>query len=252
RPEDALTWYERAAEEGDKFAYRCAARMLARVGRTEEARLWYRRAAKEAGDPYALEEARQLDGAVPEEREAATEDGSQAEYFVGGGDDVSWLLAKERGTYASLQEPAFPVGYDDFTRTLWALVLAGRDGGTFGVLDRTYDEPNAHQILRLLREHGLIDQAVAWCQSNAAAGSPHGDWWGTAHLLLKADGRTDEAQRLRRYGWEPDGSVSHPWEALPPETPLQPEALRRHHSASETARKSPASNEGGGPAWWRP
>ncbi|MFJ9683616.1 hypothetical protein ACIRP2_37135 [Streptomyces sp. NPDC101194] len=250
RPEDALTWYRRAAEMGDHFAYRCVAQMLARVGHTEEARFWYQRAAKEAGDPYALQEARQLEGTVPDNRAAASKDGSQlGEFFAD--DDVSWLLAKERGTQKSRQEPAFPMGHD-LIRTLWGLVGAGRGGGTFSVLGRTYDELNADQVLRLLGEHRLTDHALAWCQSNAAAGAPHGDWWGTAHVLLKADGRTDEAQRLRRNGWEPDGSVSHPWQALPPETPLRPEALRRPHPASETTRKSPSSDEGGEPEWWRP
>ncbi|RNL71931.1 sel1 repeat family protein [Streptomyces sp. I6] len=250
RPEDALTWYRRAAEMGDQFAYRCVAQMLARVGRAEEARFWYQRAAEEAGDPYALQEARQLEGTVHLEGETASEVGSQAgDLFASY--DVPWLLAKDHGTHTSPQEQKFPVGYDDFVGTLWGLVRAGRDGGTFSVLDRTPDEPNADQVLALLREHRLIDQAVAWCQSNAAAGSPDGDWWGTAHLLLTADDRTDEAQHLRRYGWEPDGSVSAPWEALPLETPLRPEAFRSPHRASETTRKGSSSDEGGESEWWR-
>lgn len=253
RPEDALTWYQRAAEEGDSFAYRCVARMLARVGRTEEARSWYRRAAEQAGDPYALQEARQLEEAASGGWEAACRDGSQTGYFLAG-DGVPWLLAKERGTHASLRRPHFWMGGDDFIRTLMALAHAGRAGGTFNVLDRTYDdEPNlADQVLRLLREHSLIDQAVEWCWSNAVAGSHHGDWWRTAYLLLKADGRTEAARCLRQYGWEPDGTVAHPWEALPLEPSVPPEALRRYRHASATAKRRSAPEEGGESVWWHP
>ncbi|MBC2907700.1 tetratricopeptide repeat protein [Streptomyces cupreus] len=256
RPGDALTWYRRAAEEGDGFAYRCVARMLTRLGRAEEARSWYRRAANEAGDPYALQEVRQLQGLVPHEWKAVWKEQLRVPYGLEGDEAVPWLLATERGTHASPQKPAFPpfpVGYDDLLRVMTGLVREGRNGGTFSVLNWPPDDPNwPDQILRLLREHGLIDRAVAWCQAKAAADPPYGDWYRAAHLLLKVVGRTDEAQHLRRYGWEPDGNVSHPWEALPPETPIRSETLRRHHRASKATRKKPASDEAGEPAWWRP
>ncbi|MFD8009742.1 tetratricopeptide repeat protein [Streptomyces sp. NPDC058955] len=244
RPEEALIWFRRAVAKGDRFAYRAVARMLARTGRTDEARLWYRRAADEAHDPFALEEARQLNRPVQEDRETVWGGSTQADYFFAVS-DVSLLLATEHSTPVQLDETEFSLGHDDFARTLRSLVLAGRDGGAFDVLGKAADEWSVDQVLALLREHRLVDQAVLWCQSRGASGSSEGDWWGTAHRLLSADGRTDEAERLRRYGWEPDGSVASDWEALPPESALRANPYRRHEA--DVATTVPASLEGSGP-----
>ena len=46
RRAEAIAWYQRAAEAGDRDAAREAAEMLAQAGRAEEAIEWYRRAAR--------------------------------------------------------------------------------------------------------------------------------------------------------------------------------------------------------------
>lgn len=245
RPEEALTWFRRAVEDGDRFAYRAAARMSARMGRTDEARLWYRRAADEANDPFALDEARQLNRSIQDDRKTASESSTPAEYSFTVS-DVSLLLATEHSTSVRISETDFWLGYDDFGRTLRSLVLAGRDGGTFGVLGQAADEWSVDQVLGLLREHRLVDQAVLWCQSGGAAGAAEGDWWGTAHRLLSADGRSDEAECLRRNGWEPDGSVASDWEALPPDAVLRAKTHLRH--ATDVTATVPTPREGRDPA----
>ncbi|WP_406306099.1 hypothetical protein OHA61_33040 [Streptomyces sp. NBC_00885] len=218
RPQDAITWYKRAVEEGDAFAYRGVARSLAMLGRADEATRWYHRGSQEAGDPYAFLEAQQLgDPAPPAEGDAlcAWRDVS----FYHTPPDAAWLLAVERGTHARPQVSALPVG-DDILRTLLQLCEAGHQGGTFGVLRTVggdcYRPGWLDETLTLLRKHRLINQAAAWCRSQAASGSPTGDWWGTAHLLLKEDGQTGSAEQLRRYGWTPESDVAQPWESPPP------------------------------------
>jgi tetratricopeptide (TPR) repeat protein len=236
RDEAALTWYLRAVEAGDGFAQRCVARLLARTGREAEARAWYRRAALEKGDRYALEEEQGkrdgVDGAPGIPGTALIGYGWNAE--------MPWLLARVRGTDQRSQEPPFAIdGLDlDFLVMLRTLAQEAQHGGTFGVLHEADD------ILGALREHDLFDEAVAWCWSRATEGSPYGAWWTAAHRLLQAQGRADEAQRLRRFGWEPDGSVAEPWEALPPEEPLVPAALVRD---SDPLPRVEECDQG----WWR-
>ncbi|MFB7366549.1 tetratricopeptide repeat protein [Streptomyces hydrogenans] len=246
RPEEALVWFRGAVEQGDRFAYRAVARMAARMGRTDEARVWYQRAADEAGDPFALEEASQLDHPVQDQPKPAGDGDARAEYDFSVS-DASWLLAAEHDTPVNLDETDFWPGHDDFARTLRSLVLTERDGGTFGVLAEAADTWSVDQVLGLLREHRLVDQALLWCQSRGPAVSSRGDWWGTAHRLLSADGRAEEAERLRRYGWEPDGSVSSDWEALPPESVLPARTVGLPH---HTRAMVPAPRERSGPARW--
>ncbi|MEV7536683.1 tetratricopeptide repeat protein [Streptomyces hydrogenans] len=247
RPEEALVWFQRSAEGGDRFAYRAVARMSAKMGRTDEAHLWYRRAADEAGDPFALEEARQLDRLYQDDTGKAPAGSTQTGYsFMVS--DVSLLLATEHSASVHLDRTGFWLDHDDFARTLRSLVLEGRGGGVFSLLGRATGEWSVEQIMSLIREHRLVDQALRWCWSRGAAGSSEGDWWGSAYRLLSADGRQDEAERLQRYGWNPDGSIAYGWEAPPPESVFRRKASATH-GANVTATV-PAPREGCGPVPW--
>ena len=56
RLDEAIVWYQRAAEAGDRDARRRAAELLERAGRLDEAIDWLQ-VRHEAGDFYALEQA---------------------------------------------------------------------------------------------------------------------------------------------------------------------------------------------------
>ncbi|MDO0909942.1 hypothetical protein QQM39_03410 [Streptomyces sp. DT2A-34] len=66
----------------------------------------------------------------------------------------------------------------------------------------------------MLLEGGRIDEAVAWYQQAADCGYPLA--LPRAVQLLHTAGRTDESLRLRRFGWEPDGSIAGPWQPRAP------------------------------------
>jgi TPR repeat protein len=59
RIDEAIGWYQRAAEAGNRSALGWAAGLLDRAGRIDEGIGWFLRAA-EAGDPFALLEATEL------------------------------------------------------------------------------------------------------------------------------------------------------------------------------------------------
>ncbi|GLF95887.1 hypothetical protein [Streptomyces yaizuensis] len=67
----------------------------------------------------------------------------------------------------------------------------------------------------LLHAAGRTDEALAWLHDASRAGDPYA-WIQYAELLESAD-RSEDARRLRRYGWEPGGAISAPWSAAPPE-----------------------------------
>jgi tetratricopeptide (TPR) repeat protein len=69
------------------------------------------------------------------------------------------------------------------------------------------------KIIDLLCGLGRIDEAHEWCLRivRSSQGLNHKY---AASLLAKA-GRVGDAENVRRYGWEPDGSIAEPWEAPP-------------------------------------
>lgn len=69
-------------------------------------------------------------------------------------------------------------------------------------------------VARLLHAAGRTREALDWLRRASRAGAPYA--WRQCADLLESAGRTEEAQRLRRYGWEGDGVISAPWSAAPP------------------------------------
>ncbi|MFJ4407246.1 tetratricopeptide repeat protein [Streptomyces sp. NPDC088910] len=108
------------------------------------------------------------------------------------------------------------------------------------------DSRAQHQLAGVLEKAGRIDEALDWYQKSAEDGQSNAAF-GAVRLLLRAQrghealawlrmindpdtsrdriecgasvlesmGRHDEAERLKEYGWEPDGGVSAPWSIAP-------------------------------------
>ena len=72
--------------------------------------------------------------------------------------------------------------------------------------------------VKLLAEAGRAEEALTWLQVYANMGVF--DALQTAAQLLWDLGREEEAQSLRRYGWEPDGTLASSWEAPLPSEPF--------------------------------
>jgi tetratricopeptide (TPR) repeat protein len=67
----------------------------------------------------------------------------------------------------------------------------------------------------LLLQADQAREAITWLQSCASAGQ-HDALHLSAHVLEKT-GRRHDSELLRKYGWEPDGTIAKPWPApLPP------------------------------------
>ncbi|MER7486892.1 hypothetical protein ABTY20_13525 [Streptomyces sp. NPDC126497] len=68
-------------------------------------------------------------------------------------------------------------------------------------------------VAELLRIAGRTDEALAWLRRASRTGDPY--VWRQYAELLEAAGRMEDAQCMRRYGWEPYGEISKPWSAAP-------------------------------------
>ncbi|MER6126625.1 helix-turn-helix domain-containing protein [Streptomyces sp. NPDC001795] len=186
----AFTWLRSRADFHTPKVMMMTADLLEKAERTDEALSWYKRAG-DAGEPYAATAAAHCLRAAGRNAEA-----------------LAWLATHDR--------PRLHDGYDH------ALGLTAE----------------------LLQESRGVDAAVTWVQNRAEIGSPRvfrtaGDLLRTAGRLKEAldcyqkalhaqDGlaptmaaRTlkelkgvEEATLLRRYGWEPDGTVAKPWTAM--------------------------------------
>jgi tetratricopeptide (TPR) repeat protein len=77
---------------------------------------------------------------------------------------------------------------------------------------------------KLLAKAGRADEIIAWLREHANTGVF--DALEITEKLLRDCGREEEAQSLRRYGWEPDGTRASPWAATMPSGPLTRNALR--------------------------
>ncbi|WP_189844009.1 hypothetical protein [Streptomyces umbrinus] len=69
-------------------------------------------------------------------------------------------------------------------------------------------------VAELLHTAGRTNEALDWLRRASCAGDPYA--WRQYAELLRSAGRTEDAQRMQRYGWEPDGEISEPWSAAPP------------------------------------
>jgi hypothetical protein len=72
----------------------------------------------------------------------------------------------------------------------------------------------AEHLARLLADVGRIDDAVLWYQKAACLGAH--EPLNEAASTVTAAGRDQEGTQMRRYRWEPDGSIAAAWEALLP------------------------------------
>ncbi|MFJ2738351.1 hypothetical protein ACIO3O_01650 [Streptomyces sp. NPDC087440] len=68
-------------------------------------------------------------------------------------------------------------------------------------------------VAALLHAAGRTEEAFTWLRDASRAGDAYA-WYQYADLLALT-GRTEEARRMRQYGWEPDGDISAPWRAEP-------------------------------------
>ena len=78
--------------------------------------------------------------------------------------------------------------------------------------DGTYD--SAHGATRLLIRAGRSSEAYSWLRSICNPDGHH-QRIECAEWALQSMGRDEEANRVKNYGWEPDGSVSTPWFITP-------------------------------------
>ena len=186
------------ADSGDGAAAEQLARLLARRGDLDELR-----ARADADDGAAAEqladllyERGDLDGAVQIMR-------ARADAGDGG---AAWLLARllaQRGDLDELRARAD--SGDGAAADLLAGLLARR-----GDLDELRaradvgDRDAARLLARLLAQRGDLNGAVQIMRARADAGD--GDAYGLADLLTQR-GQSEEAERLRRFGLNPDGSV---------------------------------------------
>ncbi|MFF0341640.1 hypothetical protein [Kribbella sp. NPDC004875] len=69
--------------------------------------------------------------------------------------------------------------------------------------------------VELLEQADRREEAIVWLRHELTSGNGRALWI-MAELLART-GRGPEAERLRRYGVAPDGSIARPWEAILPE-----------------------------------
>lgn len=98
----------------------------------------------------------------------------------------------------------------------WVAQLLGGHHGTFGAAlpARQVERAALVEAALFLHRAGRVDDALAWYRRAAFVGDARALI--AAGEVLAACGRSDEGERLTRYGWEPDGSISVKWSASAP------------------------------------
>jgi hypothetical protein len=189
------------ADAGDGSAAHRLADVLAERGDLDELR-----ARADAGDGSAafrladvLAERGDLDGAVQVLRARADAGHWYAAVLLA-------HLLGERGDLDGLRARA-DAG-DGFAASWLAGLLAGRDGldGLRGRADAG-DGSAAHRLADVLAERGELDRAVQVLHARATVGDENTAAEQLPSLLIK-QGRGEEAERLRRFGLNPDGSIA--------------------------------------------
>jgi len=184
------------ADAGDRDAARQLAVLLKERGDLDELR-----ARADAGDEYAawrlallLEEREDLDGAADVLRVLADAgDGYAARQLA--------VLLKERGDLDGLRARA-DAGDGEAAGRLAVLLKERGDLDELRARADAGDRDAARQLADLLKERGDLDELRARADA--------GDRDAARHLadLLTQQGRGEEADRLRRYGLNPDGSIA--------------------------------------------
>ncbi|MFJ3722718.1 hypothetical protein ACIPYQ_09100 [Streptomyces sp. NPDC090045] len=195
REGEAITWYQRAADSGDFFAVRDAVRLLKAAGRAEEALAWLQSRA-DGGDFFALGEVVRL----LEETDWMPEAAGREEV-------AAWLQTRaDAGDRDALGAAARMLEAAGRAEEALSWLRARVDAGDHDALG---------EVARMVREAGREEEAITWYQRAAGAGDPFA--LGKVVELLRAAGREEESERLRRFGWEPDGSIAERWEVVPGE-----------------------------------
>ncbi|MGI5401305.1 tetratricopeptide repeat protein [Streptomyces sp. CA-135486] len=199
RTGEAHAWYQRAADAGQPFAMSGLADRLERMGQVQEALTWYQRAI-EASRPSTGRYDELLGHDMAEladklEREGRVEDG------------IGWYQrAVEVGSPYAMEQAVIRLEragrVDEALTWLQSCAEAGHPGGPLS------------WAAWLLKRSGRAEEGLAWYRRAAEVGEWAG-WWGAVEVS-KSMGRCEEAEQLRRYGWEADGMIAAPWDAVPP------------------------------------
>jgi thioredoxin-like negative regulator of GroEL len=234
--DEAVQILRTRADAGDGHAARELAGLLGERGDLDEAEQILR-ARADAGDGYAagdlaglLGERGDLDEAVQILRTRADAgDGHAARQLV-------WLLREHEDLDEAVQvlHTLASTGDQDVARQLAQLLRERGDLDGLRALANTGDRDVAEQLVELLRERGDLDEAEQVLRTRADAG----DWYAAGKLagllrergdldglralantgdrdvaeqlarLVTDQGRSKEAERLLRFGLNPDGSIA--------------------------------------------
>lgn len=247
-PEEALTWYRRAADRGDIAALSCGAFVLMSSERIEEALQWYQEAASRGDGGALVSAAEQL---------AARRDLSRAlEWFQSAFDygatdalrgAADHLVAAGRLEDAlEWYERAAEHGQADaLTVAAAQLAAAGQLDRALGWFDRATQQGDniAHRIAgdylsaagrqaeadsryacvvesgfadvllanaERLAWKGTVDEAMRSYEQAAVAGVSNVQLYAAA--VLRKAGQEARAACLEQYGWAPDGNEASPWQ----------------------------------------
>lgn len=237
REEEALTWLQARAESGDTRLPALVGRLLRTAGRIEEAEVWLGRAAAESrsGVPRAADPARPaassdeiLRAGGREEPRATGRLAAAFGWYQNGLQTREPLALRRRARLLAIEERL-----DEERLRLESVMTkdgpgaepaAGAGPPSSGPVPAGADpwrggagQGGAGPRLSSgeQRDPDSVREQLAKLREQAARGRSHA-LPDTADLLRRA-GRHSEAERLWRYGWEPDGSLAQPWHmALPP------------------------------------
>ncbi|MFA7767920.1 hypothetical protein [Streptomyces sp. NRRL S-448] len=213
--EAALAWLGERADAGDTSALGAAASLLTKAGRDEAAFAWLRERA-EAGNAGALREVAVILKRAGQQAQALT----YYDLAARAGDELAHMwgaemlkLAGQEAEALAWYERAADAGAT-YAPLHAAKILqkAGRveEALTWYVRAAPKDPVELGNAASMLRDVGRRAQALVWYRRAADAGDRNA-LRSTAELLEEM-GRAEEAARLTRYGWEPDGTIAEPWE----------------------------------------
>jgi tetratricopeptide (TPR) repeat protein len=218
RTEEAIQWLNILAEAGDRDAQREAGRLLESIDDYESAIALYDKAA-DAGDTAALVMMARLMEATERHHEAVTVLGD------GGGSGIvtNPVLIREAArifldhgekSLASALFVAAAEGHEHVA--LVPIANALRDSGDREQAIAAYQLAATHgnqsamrQATKLLVEDRQAQEALDWLTGLVEVGE-HSALEVIADVLDEI-GRSGEADRLRRYGRDVDGSIAKPW-----------------------------------------
>ncbi|MFM9709118.1 helix-turn-helix domain-containing protein [Streptomyces galilaeus] len=192
REEEARFWTVRSAEAGDTTAMAKLAQEHDTNGSWDEANKWYQQAIEAGHKPSKLHLARLLQ-----------KQGKPAAALT------AYQEAAKAGDSAALPHIAELITTTDTENAAFNWLITHADAA----MD-TGHESHRQVVLQLLQDAGRTDQALDWIQT--AAQTDDVSAWLELSSVLRRAGRDDEADRMGKYGWEPDGTISAPWNVPKP------------------------------------